>query len=56
MAATRGYTISTTLFLPSPPDVSEGVTRGPGMKNEILRLALTGSNPEYPPGPDPASI
>ena len=25
-------------------------------EDQILRLALTGSNPEYPPGPDPASI
>jgi hypothetical protein len=56
MAATRGYMISTTLSLPSSLGMSEGVTRGPGKKNRILRLALTSSNPEYPPGPDPASI
>jgi hypothetical protein len=31
-------------------------TRGSDKKIKILRLALTGSNPEYPPGPDPASI
>jgi hypothetical protein len=56
MDATRVYTTSTAVSLQSLLDVPGGVIRGSGRKNRILRFALTGSNPEYPPGPDPASI
>jgi hypothetical protein len=56
IAATRSYTICTTVPFQSLLEHQGHVTRGSGMKIKILRLALTGSNPEYPPGPDPASI
>jgi hypothetical protein len=54
--ATRSYTISTTVPFRSLLEHQGHVTRGSDMKIKILRLALTGSNPGYPPGPDPASI
>ena len=56
IAAIRSYTISTTVPFQSLLQHQGHVTRGSGIKIKILRLALTGSNPEYPPGPDPASI
>ena len=52
IAATRSSTISTTVPFQSLLHHSGHVTHGSGMKIKILRLALTGSDPEYPPGPD----
>src|SRR5689334_23087400 len=56
MAATRSYMISTAVSFQSLCEHQRHPTRGSGVKIKILRFALTGSNPEYPPGPDPASI
>ncbi|MEU5940533.1 hypothetical protein ABZ807_15375 [Micromonospora sp. NPDC047548] len=45
------------LFTPPAANGVPGImTDHVGLLRRILRLALTGSNPEYPPGPDPASI
>ena len=52
IAATRGYTISTTVPFQSP--LTRHAARGSCMKIKILRLALNGSNPGYPTGTGPS--